>query len=765
MFKIKKEQLFFSAYLLVAFYPRLGSIDVINVQFLFLSIVGLTHFFYNVFKDFHKTEYHIVVFLFFLIFCFSLLSYIPAFNLPEAVIDSSKLFTLFLILINVYQSIKQNPKLLDFAFKLICFSLFIEVAAILATFITNYNLTIAEKIGRNPVYRGLSGNINIAGFALSLKSTILIYFIQKSKSNFNKAGLVILLLLTFFCISLTGSRGALLSIYVIILIFTILNIKIFLNTNNREYLFKTLFYIIPFSFIFLLTELVFDTLRMSYRTSQIIARGSESRLDYWQSTIQAILDYPILGLGMGNWKILSISYGTEYIKDYVVPHFSHNDFLQFTAEVGVLGGLLFLAIPLYVIFIILKNYVIQNKSIFDYRFVFILLAIVVYCIDSSLNFPISRPLQVVPYVVLLAIAVGYYNKDSIGYVNKVFQSKAFIFLIGILGLSSIYVSLLNYDSSKDQIHLFLDYNNHNFDKPIEIVETWNDKFPSITQTGMPIKALKAHYYYQSGDTLTAIKILKNPPKNDNPFLGVYEGKLGQIYYDLEMIDSSYKYSRLAYNKLSKNLLHAGYLMNSLVELQYEDEMNEVFYRNKNYEEEGLWHNYIRGIYNPAFNTNKDTLLFYLKKARKLFPENDFIKIAKQEQEFGIANIDQAEFNAGLGSKYFDSGDNKNAYTYYDIAHQLLPTEYAYLQNMSLSKINMGEYDEALKMLNYAIDSLIIPRDNGRIYAIRGGVLLLQKDTYNACRDFIVGTKKKDKLSENFLLNNCQLYLSEIQLIE
>ena len=92
---------------------------------------------------------------------------------------------------------------------------------------------------------------------------------------------------------------------------------------------------------------------------------------------------------------------------------------------------------------------------------------------------------------------------------------------------------------------------------------------------MPIKALKAHYYYQSGDTLTAIKILKNPPKNDNPFLGVYEGKLGQIYYDLEMIDSSYKYSRLAYNKLSKNLLHAGYLMNSLVELQYEDEMNEV----------------------------------------------------------------------------------------------------------------------------------------------------------------------------------------------
>ena len=39
---------------------------------------------------------------------------------------------------------------------------------------------------------------------------------------------------------------------------------------------------------------------------------------------------------------------------------------------------------------------------------------------------------------------------------------------------------------------------------------------------MPIRALKAHYFYQNGDTLGSIEILKNQPLNDNPFLGVYE---------------------------------------------------------------------------------------------------------------------------------------------------------------------------------------------------------------------------------------------------
>lgn len=765
MLKIKPEYLFFGSYLLIAIFPRLNSLDINNTQFLFISVVAFIHFVYNTYKGYNKTNYSIVVFLFFAVFLLSVISYIPALNKPEAIIDSSRIFIMFLVLLNVYNSTKNNINLLDLALKLICVSLVFEVIAVLETFIRFYNLAVVEKIGRVFIYKGLSGNINIGGFSMVLKSMILLYYLQNTSSRIRKIGLGIILTLSIFCISLTGSRGALLSMYVTIIVFIIINIKIYFDSKDSKYLFKPINYLLPFTIIFIVTELIFNTLRMSYRTIQIIERGSNSRLDYWQSTIQAILDYPLIGLGIGNWKVLSISYGADYIKDYVVPHHSHNDFLQITAEIGILGGLIFLAIPLYTIFTIYRNSIINNKKIFNYKFIFILLAIIVYCADSSLNFPINRPIVVFTYVTLLAIVASQYDKDSITYISSFFRSKIFVILISVLGVGVIYVSALNYQSSKEQVDLFLDYNSHDFANPIEEVDKWRDQFPSITQTGMPIKALKAHYYYQSGDTLKAIEMLKNQPYNDNPFLGVYEGKLGQIYSDLEMLDSSYKYSKIAYNKLSNNLLHAGYFMESLVDLKKYDELKGVFHKNKNNKEEGVWYNFIKGVYNPESDYNKDSLLFYLTDARRLFPENNFIKLAKQETEYGIANIDQAEGQAATGSYWLDQGNYQQAYINYDIASQLLPTEFAYIQNMALAKISLAEYDKALELLNYAIDSMIIPQKYGRIYAVRGGVYLLKENISAACNDFIVGVQKEDELSKTFIVNNCQHLLTSVETIE
>ena len=67
------------------------------------------------------------------------------------------------------------------------------------------------------------------------------------------------MILTMFAISLTGSRGALLSMYVVILIFMFINLKTYLKTKNVSSLYKPLNYIIPFTVTFIITELIFDT--------------------------------------------------------------------------------------------------------------------------------------------------------------------------------------------------------------------------------------------------------------------------------------------------------------------------------------------------------------------------------------------------------------------------------------------------------------------------------------------------------------------------
>ena len=762
MFKFKPEIYFFTSYLLIAIFPVFNSIDKSNTQFLFLSIVGLTHYIYNFSKGYNKTTYNVIVFALFLVYCLSLLSFTSAINIPEAAIDSSRLFILFLIFINVYVSTKKNPKLIDLAFKLICFSLAIEVSAVLWNFIDIFNLAVVEKIGRNFSYKGIAGNINIAGLSMVLKSTILLYYLQNSSSVKKKIALGLFMVLTMFAVSLTGSRGALLSIYVVTFIFIVINLKTYFDTKTKTFLYKPLYYVVPFSIVFIITELIFNTLRMSYRTSQIIERGSQSRLEYWSDAIQAILDYPLFGLGIGNWKILSISYGADYIEGYTVPHHAHNDFLQIAAEIGIIGGLIFLCIPLYIIYYIYKSYIINKTKEINYRLIFILLAIIVYCADSSLNFPFSRPIQSATYFTLIGIASSFVIKHSYNLIDKFFSSKILAFIIVTFSMCTVIISIINYQSSVFQKNLFFDYNNYDFKMPTEVVETWGEKFPSITQTGMPIRALKAHYYYQNGDTLGSIKILKNQPFNDNPFLGVYEGKLGRIYDELEIPDSSYKYSKIAYNKLPHNLLHAAYYMESMVNLNLYEELVETFHKEKQIQSEGVWYNFIRGVYDPDSNYPKDSLAIYLTEARRLFPDNKLIKLAKQEFNYGIANIDQAEVQAQSGSKQLDAGNYDKAYDHYYIASELLPDEFAYKQNMALAKISLGDYDEALRLLDYVIDSMVVPTNYGRAYAIRGGVHLIFKNKDLACNDFIVGVRKNDELSKDFLLNNCQQLITKIE---
>ena len=78
--------------------------------------------------------------------------------------------------------------------------------SVLNTFRTNYYAAIVDKIGRTPIYRGIAGNINIAAYSMVFKSIALLYFVNKTKNKIFKYSGTLLLIPTFFAISLTGSR-------------------------------------------------------------------------------------------------------------------------------------------------------------------------------------------------------------------------------------------------------------------------------------------------------------------------------------------------------------------------------------------------------------------------------------------------------------------------------------------------------------------------------------------------------------------------------
>ena len=97
-----------------------------------------------------------------------------------------------------------------------------------------------------------------------------------------------------------------------------------------------------------------------------------------------------LGIGIGNWKIKSMKYDAKYSTGYRVPFHAHNDFLQVAAESGILASIFFVLFLLYPFYIFIKYKIYYS---IDLKYFSILLMMLVYIIDTLINFPIARPIS------------------------------------------------------------------------------------------------------------------------------------------------------------------------------------------------------------------------------------------------------------------------------------------------------------------------------------------------------------------------------------
>ena len=107
---------------------------------------------------------------------------------------------------------------------------------------------------------------------------------------------------------------------------------------------------------------------------------------------EQVKDHPLLGSGLGNWKIASIAYGKEHVNGYTVPYHAHNDFLQFAAELGFLvSSAIRDCLPSSLLFCTLFRK--RTRSSKEENGHDPILALTVYVVDAGLNFPVARPLM------------------------------------------------------------------------------------------------------------------------------------------------------------------------------------------------------------------------------------------------------------------------------------------------------------------------------------------------------------------------------------
>jgi O-antigen ligase len=109
-----------------------------------------------------------------------------------------------------------------------------------------------------------------------------------------------------------------------------------------------------------------------------------------------ILENPLMGIGIGNWKLESIKTDSNNLKGYTVPYHSHNDFLEIGAETGIFGMIAFILLLIYPLIFFEKEINIKN--------LILLFSFIIYIFDSLINFPFARPANILIFLLILAFS-------------------------------------------------------------------------------------------------------------------------------------------------------------------------------------------------------------------------------------------------------------------------------------------------------------------------------------------------------------------------
>ena len=409
---------FFSAlYFVILFLPPIPDIvlDINTFRLYVFSIINTIALAYilsddslssalsKVIKD--KLSLIILAFIF-----WGLLSYTYAFNKTEVIVRVFTFINFYLTYITISVFIK------DFSFKEICsfISLILLAQVSFSIYALDVTTTLrAYDFDLNSKLSGVFPNRNITAAIYLVQLPFLIYLVLKLKNNFIKLVLFILSIVVIYILFLLASRTS----YVIIAGLLTLNLIFFMLFQRKSKSFfksysgyLTLIIILGYisASLFLGTQ---NTANPINRVQSIFVEeeSSSTRIRYYTFAVKDFIANPIIGYGLGNFKIISIERDKENIRSYTIPYVMHNDFLEVAVELGIIGFTLFLLIFIYPIYFLIKRTKIKNLKT---EHLVLLSIIFVYVVDSNLNFPFTRSASLLYLALVLGMFNNYLNPIS-----------------------------------------------------------------------------------------------------------------------------------------------------------------------------------------------------------------------------------------------------------------------------------------------------------------------------------------------------------------
>ena len=709
------ESVLLIIYLCVGFIQNFQAIDKVAPQWLFMGVLNLLsgifilrnkNFFDERLSAYFKSWITILYALFIL---WAGLSFFYAINPTEVIVNFTRQFNVFFMYCNMIvllSSVKNKLKFFSLVFTLI---LSIEVYFI---FYQAFEMLDNSGFINSGNLKGVTANRNIAAFSIALKIPFVLGWILKSNARITKILGLIIITLAITALSMIQSRASYLAIGLIVFMFPVIPFFFFKKEKMINKLKTLLFVFLPLFLSISINQAFFAS-----KGANAVSRAStislstndgsvNQRLRYYNHVFTHLKLNPLFGVGFGNWKFKSIDYDKKNMVGYTVPYHAHSDFIQLGAELGILGFLLYSGIFLLAIFYSLKLLINKDFENDDKLFIyFIFMGLGVYFIDANLNFPIARPQTNVIWALSMSLICYYHSQTNKIRIKRknIKKNKLIYYLMLAICIPSIFICAKVYESLKNQMILLNDFNTNKYNRNILEIEAMDMSIPNVTVTTIPLKSLKARYYFNNKQYDKALQYLESTNKT-NPYLFLTDFLKSKVYEKKENIDSAYYYSKKAFFGLPNNTLHSANFVKLAMQKKDLASIERAADQLIETQSPLNWQNVITAFIDLAGSGNKK-LMELTNKSVEHFPKNyNFLLLRK------LAHTNPLKIKKGIGLarealKNFNQKNFRKASELYLQALKEDPFEFSYYENAASCFYQLKEYGNSMLYSSKVINGL------------------------------------------------------------
>lgn len=753
-------------YLGVDLIPKLGSVEVMGPQWLYLSIINLisTIYIFTIFQEklnriLQKLTVNILSKVYLSVFVLCGLSIFFAINPVESLVVYSRFIITIIAFLNFCLLIYQRPKHIEFLFQAISIIALFQSIPLLYSYVKLVDTTQTDRLILSLISN--SGNKNILAASFVIKTPLIIYCVFKFYSLRRFIVNIASLTVVVTMIMLLNARAAYLGFFaqmIMFLIFLFLNKKqSTIKQTKRQLL--SVFLPAIFGIIFSQILISLPNSNSTYTTldkrlstiNQIGSRdtriatinqtSSNTRLYLWSNALNLIKENPITGCGYGNYKIESKKYQYDYFDDFIYSKHAHNDFLQITAEAGILTGLLFISIFIIAFTYTRKTWRSALPSEMKILSVISLMALAGYFADSTFNFPLERPVMQIFFAFALAINVIVFidtripkSDSSTGHNYRVI----FLFASCSLAIISIYTCWQVYQSMKVQV-----LTHHHFGQVQSGVSYLdiNSRFPAIPNLGensIAINDTKAWYLYRAQKYNEAISLL-NQDKNASPYTMSIELLKAAAYIDQGLVDSAHYYSKKGFFTKPRSIALFQLLTTTSTQLRDSITLKKAFQEFRKYRDDPkAWKMYLKSLLLIGYNMNK--LLAISDSIAKVHPKENEIQHAR----YSIRAAHSAM-----------SRNFSGALNYLLEINKMYPNDVENIENIGLTYFNLGDFTNAVIFLRTVSQAAVYLNGKSEFFL---GVSLIQLGRKDEACPFLnqAAIRNYPQADQLFNINNCQI---------